>query len=139
MLAKLAIKLRTMQLYYHFCHNFARGPVFMQDHAAFNEFYDEATDDYDAVIENAMVKEGDEVVCPKMQLKSIYGRIKELKCVDAESDKVLFEQGLMLEKELCTYIEDVKQSGVSLGCETLIGDVAARSEVRQYKIGQRIR
>lgn len=139
MWAKLAIKLRAMQIYYHFAHNFCHGPVFMQDHESFAKFYDECEDDYDGVAEQALVKEGEQAICPKMQLKGIYGIIKELRCTDADDNKVLYSEGLKLEKDLCLWIEEMGQSGLSLGCETLIGDICRRSQVRQYLIGQRIK
>lgn len=139
MIAQIAVTLRTMQLYYHFVHNVLRGQNFIGDHQIFGKWYDDLQEDYDSVIEEAILLEGDKAACPKEQLKIIFETINSLQCIGAENNKVYFLEAMKLEKILNNQIMGAKESGLGLGTETLIGDVAKRSGNRQYIIGQRIK
>ena len=82
--------------------------------------------------------EGEEVAELKEQLKDIYSNLKSYQC-SVKENKEYFKQGLSLEKQLCILIENFIKKGCSSGTEQLIGDVANRSECRQYKILQRLK
>jgi DNA-binding ferritin-like protein len=136
-LKSLAIHIRAMDLYYHACHNLVKGTVFYQDHEAFGEYYKQLSSDYDMVIERAINKEGRESADLKVQLKEVYQKIKELPCFVKEN-KEYFVKAMELEKELCSKIDGYIKQGCSAGTEQLIGDIANRSETRQYLINQRL-
>ena len=138
-LKDIAVKLRTMHLYYQAAHNLVKGTVFYQDHEALGEYYTSIACDYDMTIERAITLEGDEVADPKIQLKQVYQDIKDLPCIDVKENKQYFTEGMKLEKELCKGIKEYIDKGCSPGTEQLIGDIANRSEKRQYLISRRIK
>jgi len=129
--------LRLMQLYAHMAHHVCKGPLFFQDHEFLGSLYAEVEGDYDAVAERAINKEGLSVVNLNSQLKSIYSKAKNLPD-ESKDDKTHLKKVLELEKELCSIIEKLVPN-VSAGTEQLIGNVADKSEVRQYKLEQRLK
>ena len=56
-----------------------------------------------------------------------------------KENKVFYQFQLMMEQELCKKISMAIAAGVSPGTEQMLGDLCDKSEVRQYKIKQRIR
>lgn len=140
MLSKIAAYLRAMQLYYQSAHNLVKGSLFNQDHGTFAGFYDELSAAYDSVIERAINVEGDQAADIKVQLKEIFNHLKDKPCIGVAENKVFFQAGLDCEKSLCQMIEEaVKAPGISEGTKQLIGDIADKSEVRQYLITRRIK
>ena len=138
MLKEIAVKLRSMQLAYQAMHNLSKGSNFYADHEALSGYYDAVSADYDMVIERAINTEGQEVADLKPQLKAIYNEIKDLKCEVSSNDE-FFQQAIKMEKELCAKIESHIKSGCSAGVEQLIGDIANKSEGRQYLINRRLK
>jgi DNA-binding ferritin-like protein len=136
---ELAITLRCLQLYAHNAHNLVARIVFMQDHEMLGEIYTAAEGDYDSVIERIIGLYGSEQVnlveiqhmaCQKMAtLPSV---VKE--------NSMYFQAILQLESDICTKVNElVRGQKVTVGTEQMIGDIADRSEVRQYKLKQRIK
>lgn len=138
-LKEIATHLRTMDLYYHTAHNLVKGTVFYQDHEALSEYYEQVSCDYDSVIERAITLEGDKAADIKSQLKSIYEKTKSLPCYDVKENKDYFVKGMELEKQLCSMIDSYIKAGCSAGTEQLVGDIANKSEIRQYLISRRIK
>lgn len=139
MLSKIANYLRAMQLFYHAAHNLSKGSLFFQDHETLGDFYSEIEKDYDAVIERAINKEGDQVADLQAQLKDIFSQIKSKQIVGVKENKDFFVQGLECEKFLCEMIQQACSiPECSEGTKQLIGDISNRSEVRQYKILRRV-
>jgi DNA-binding ferritin-like protein len=137
-LKEIAIKLRAMDFYYHTAHNLVKGTVFYQDHEALAEYYTTISSDYDCVIERAINLEGDSVAELKSQLKNVYNELKDIPN-SVKENKQYFVKGLEFEKDLCEAIKEYIDAGCSPGTEQLIGDVANRSEIRQYLINRRIK
>ena len=133
MLSDVAVVLRTLQLYYHSCHNIVVGPDFNHDHALFGDFYEEVEDDYDAMIEESILNEGRNGINLKNQLKQIYDNIKAIDVMTVDR-LVMYRTGIQLEKKLQTMLEECKKSNPTLGTETLLGDVAKKCGVRLYKM-----
>jgi len=139
MISKIANHLRAMHLYYHACHNLVKGSVFSQDHGTFASFYDQCEGDYDAAIERAINKEGEESAHLLTQLKEVFTKLKDKPCCGVKENKEYFKAGLVMEQELCKMIEDFVRAGVSVGVEQCLGNMADKSEIRQYLIAQRIK
>jgi DNA-binding ferritin-like protein len=139
MLAKIANYLRAMQLFYHASHNLVKGAVFNQDHGTFASFYDQCESDYDSVIERAINIEGPQVADLSIQMKEIYNNLKGKPTHEVKENKEYFLAGLEMEKQLCQMIEECCAAKCSIGTEQAIGNVADKSEVRQYLISQRIK
>lgn len=101
--------------------------------------YEEVEGEYDSVAER-MIGLGDS---SQLNLHAITDAVSQ-KCkqypIDAKENAALFQAALQLEKELQQQIEMmVKAGGVSQGVVQLLGDIAQRSEIRTYKIKQRIK
>lgn len=140
MLYELIVYLRAMQLFYHSCHNLTKGPLFFADHEAFGGFYSSLEKDYDDVVERAIPTEGEGVADPVKQIQEVYKILKEKNLTPVKENKDMFLKGLECEKHLCKLIDIKCKSGkISEGTRQLIGDIANASEVRQYKISQRLK
>jgi DNA-binding ferritin-like protein len=128
---KLATILRSLQLYSHQAHNLIRGQTFFQDHEFLGEIYPAYETDYDDVVERC-IGTGE-----KIDIKAVNKQAAE----NLPSDSLLtvdfcFARLLTNEKLLCKQIEEVTPK-VSIGTQQLIGEIANKSEVRQYKLKQR--
>lgn len=135
-LLKLVVSIRAMQLYYHYCHNLTSGPTFGSDHAMFNDFYSELACQYDQVAEYTVATIGVAKFDTVKISKAISMRLDKLS-VEAMSPDKMFKEGLKLEKSLQEDLEEVDEKG-SLGMKNLIGELAQTSDVRTYKIQQRL-
>jgi DNA-binding ferritin-like protein len=138
MISQISIQLRAMHLYYHMCHNMVKGSLFNQDHSTFASFYDQCDSDYDSAIERAINKEGEKSACLAEQMKEVFKIIKPLPCCEVKENKEFYKAGLDLEVKLCKMIDDCIKFGVSSGTEQVIGNIADKSEVRQYLIQRRL-
>lgn len=135
----LLIHLRLMNLLLHQYHNVCARVGFYADHEAFGAMYEEVEGEYDSVAER-LIGLGDS---SQLNLHAITDAVSQ-KCkqfpIDAKENAALFQAALQLEKELQQQIEMmVKAGGVSQGVVQLLGDIAQRSEIRTYKIKQRIK
>ncbi len=126
---KLIAYLRLMQLYAHIAHNVLGGKTFFQDHEFLAEIYQAYEGHYDAVVER-LIGLGKKIDLVKVHTE-VCKSLEEPKSYD-ECFKYLLEA----EQELCQMIESEK--GLSEGTRQLLGDIASLSEVRQYKLKQRL-
>lgn len=135
MLQSLA-HLRFMNLFYHQAHNTAARVPFFADHEAFGSFYAEMDSDYDSVAERMIGKGMDftleEVMMPVMEKMSNLPP-------SMGDNKAMFAYGLQLEEQLLRIIDEYIAKGVSEGTRQMLGDIADRTEIRIYKIKQRIK
>jgi DNA-binding ferritin-like protein len=132
----LAIQFRAAQLYTHNAHHQIKGITFFADHKFLASAYEAYTEAYDAIIE-------------RMIGTDIPYDLNEI--LTAATDKVLsypntlnipstsiFNVILDIEKSLCDTIDSYGDE-YSTGTINLIAQFADDSEVRQYKIRQRIK
>jgi DNA-binding ferritin-like protein len=133
----LIIQLRTMQLFAHNAHNLMAHLVFFSDHAFFADTYSALEDDYDAVVERTLGVEGEKATPLNTILKEVAIKLSKLPCLGIKENSVFFKAQLKLEQELCTMIAGLYPT-ISAGTQQLIGEIANQSEIRQYKIKQRI-
>lgn len=127
----IAALLRYMQLTAHIGHNILGGKTFLQDHAFLADLYAAYEAHYDDIIER-MIGLDEEVDLVDIQKESVSG-LKSPKSYEA-----CYKELLDCEAELCNMIEKlVKES--SQGTANLIQGIADESEVRQYKLKQRLK
>ena len=130
-LTRILTVLRAGQLYYQAAHNLTKGETFLQDHGFLGEAYEAFAEAYDGVAERS-VGLGEKPDLFKINEES--AKISSgLKIEDLDG---AFEQALEVEKSLVKEIEQVGK--VSKGTDNLLAGIADESEVRIYKIQQRL-
>jgi DNA-binding ferritin-like protein len=110
------------------------GPVFFSDHSFASDTYTSAADAYDSVIERCigMHDYGNE------ELKSINEEAcKNMAVSTYQSPEQAFKTFMMIEKLLCQSLAE-EMKGASEGTKNLLAQLADDSEVRQYKLKQRL-
>ena len=133
---KAIIAARVLQLYYHYCHNLVTGPTFLQDHEMFGGFYASVENDYDALVEYLIATLGNKAIETKAVNQLLMKQLTAIQ-VESMSAEDMFSKGLELEDELYSAIRILDAKG-SIGVKNLIGDIAQKSDVRQYKVQQRL-
>lgn len=134
---KVAIAARTLQLYYHYCHNLCTGSTFMQDHAEFAANYAQAQLDYDTIVEYMIATLGNKAFDTKAINQILMEKLSSFKVESMSVDK-MFEVALKLEKEYQEVIVPLEKKG-SLGLKNALAGIAQLSDVRIYKIQQRLK
>lgn len=133
---KAIIAARVLQLYYHYCHNLVTGPTFTQDHELLGSFYGEAETAYDDLAEYLVATLGNQAFDTKAVTQVLASKLAESQ-VESMSAEDMFSKGLELEEELQEALEALNAGG-SIGLQNLIGDIAQKSDVRKYKVQQRL-
>lgn len=123
--------LRYLQFYSHISHNVLGGETFFQDHSFLGELYSTYEDEYDSVVER-LIGLGKKVDFPKIHKDAV----KDLSAPKSYDE--CFKSILLSEEELCDSIEEYVKDA-SQGTIQLLGDIANRSEMRQYKLKQRLK
>lgn len=136
-LLSLVISIRSLHLYYHYCHNLTYGPTFLADHNTFADFYTELAGQYDQVSEYAVALLGNSKFDVENINKAIAMRLDGM-AVNKLSPGEMFKQALKLEKDLVEDLEALDKKS-SIGMKNLLGDLAQTSDVRTYKIQQRLK
>lgn len=136
----IAAQLRTLQLFYHQAHNLSKGSSFFSDHDAFGGFYGEAEAGYDQVAERIIGLHGPEVFSLGRILKRVENNLSALPRMELiKSNEDFFDIALVMEKELCGMCDAEIENGTTEGTKQMLGDLCNFSEIRQYKIKQRLR
>ena len=133
---KLATKLREAQLFAHAAHNLVHGTSFFADHEFLGEAYEAYTKAYDETIERMIGL--DEEVNPLLITSDAATSANETFHVRRMDSYEMFYALIGLEKEICQLVKETIEAGVSHGTSNLLEGFADHSEVRQYKIAQRI-
>lgn len=129
----VAILLRYLQLYAHQAHNLISGPTFFQDHEFLGELYPAYEEDYDAVIERS-IGLGKPINIQEVNQSAA----SSLPADKGMNPKICFSSILSVEENLCRFIEKIVK-GYSEGTKQMLGNIADKSEVRQYKLKQRLK
>lgn len=127
----IAALLRYMQFYGHIGHNLLGGQTFFQDHSFLSELYSAYETHYDDIIER-MIGLEEELDLVEIQKESVSG-LKSPKSYES-----CYKDLLDCEIELCQMIEKLVKDS-SQGTANLIQGIADQSEVRQYKLKQRLK
>lgn len=131
---ELAVLLRALQLYAHNCHNLVSGPTFFQDHEFLGEIYSSAEGDYDSVIERMLGK--------KMDLDLVRVQVEaavKLKGLPLTSAQEMFMTIAQLSDAIKQQINVVISEPISEGMKQLVGEIYNQLEIKDYKLGQRLR
>lgn len=136
---ELAILLRAINLYAHSAHNLCGRVPFFQDHEFFLELYEAADDAYDDVIERMIGLYGEDSV-PSLpeQLEALHQLMSSLPEKGVKENAIYFQILLEKQKLVCSKIEELCKSGLPQGTIQMLGNIADKSEVFQYKIQRRL-
>ncbi len=127
-------QLRALQLYYHYCHNLTKGPSFNADHELFKSFYESADSEYDRMVEYHIAAFG------SLESDTVTKQVAVLLdglSVEQMSTDEMFANGLKMEYDLYQDLTSIEE-GSPIGFRNLLGDISESSDVRQYKIKQRL-
>ena len=135
----LLILLRAMQMFSQNAHHLVKGMSFQQDHAFFGDTYEAIAEDYDALAERIIGLYGEEHLDLSHILEAIHQVLLNAPSINVESNKVFYEYQINMEENLCEMVKHVISLDLPPGTEQLVGEIANKSEVRQYKIKQRLK
>lgn len=149
MFNELLILSRALNLIYHHMHNVASGHSFFADHAELALMYAAVDADYDSVAERRIglgnafsASDAANVVAEAAELLKALPEAETITIATQEistpSINAMFSFAMQLESE---YVRELKsaESGMSAGTINMLQGLADLSEVRQYKIGQRLK
>lgn len=137
-LLKLATLFRSAQLYAHHCHNLVKGNHFFTDHDFFGELYPLYEKAYDGCVERYLGL-GNPSIDTIELAKGSLDMISDFPKEGGECNRVFYQAILKIEKGLVACIEDCIREKMSEGTRQMIGTLADESEMRQYKIRQRLK
>lgn len=127
----LATLLRYMQFYSHMAHNLLGGNTFFQDHSFLGDLYLGYESDFDSIIER-MVGLDEEFDLIKIHKDAV----KDLEIPTSFNE--CFTEILNLEEKLCSMIEKLVPNS-SQGTANMLQGIADKSEMRQFKLKQRLK
>lgn len=136
---ELMYLLRAMQIYSQNAHHLVKGTPFHSDHAFFGDVYNGLAGDFDDVAERIIGVYGEDHLDLQNMLQTVLVKLSDAPSVGTTENKVFYEYQLKMEDKLKNLIKQIISSGVSPGIEQLIGDIANKSEMRCYKIKQRMK
>lgn len=131
----LAKTFRASQLFAHNAHNVVKGQTFFQDHEFLASTYSAYEEAYDSVVERMI---GLGFVFDIAMLTKEAGISASTYPVQRMTAKELFEALLGFETIICTLIKSYMESKPTNGTQDLLQGLADDSEMRQYKIKQRL-
>lgn len=136
----LLVALRAHQLLAHNYHHLCARVPFHQDHEFFGSVYTAADSDYDDVAERIVGLEGEAKLNLQPLMAAVVAKIGQSPSVGVKENSVFYEVLLKGEMDICAKVKIlIDNKLVSRGTEQLIGDIANKSEVRQYKMKQRLK
>lgn len=131
---QLAINLRVLQLFAHVAHHRVSGRPFLSDHLMLGEFYSAYSDAYDSVIERMI---GNGIACDEFALTMKASEaLQTLK--EQATPEAMLSSLLSGEMALQAEVENGISRGLSQGTINLLAALADDSEVRCYKLRQRL-
>lgn len=130
---KLAEIFRASQFYAHIAHNVASGSSFFSDHDYLGELYSAYESAYDDVVER-MIGLGQNPDLTEITMNAA----KYIKGHTHDSTEQCFAYLLSMEQEICDEISSLVKDA-SDGTQNMLQDMADKSEMRQYKLGQRLK
>ena len=133
---KLATLYRAGQFYAHAAHNFTKGATFFQDHEFLGGLYGTYEDAYDGLVER-MIGTG-EAFSVQTILTNATALANKYADPSAFSPAVMFGVLLDMEKQFRAEIDAIYDSA-STGTQNMLAGLADESEVRSYKIQQRLK
>ena len=140
LMLKLSQHLQAMKLCYHNSHHIASRVAFFSDHEAFGSFYGELDGHFDDVIERSIGLYGSDVANLGIIMQGVAAKTALCPSTKASDNSTLFSYGLQLEGELVVLVETIcKSPECKESTKQLISEIGNKSEMRQYKIKQRVK
>ncbi|NDC24782.1 MAG: hypothetical protein EBZ49_11750 [Proteobacteria bacterium] len=136
---ELAVIFKALNLYARAAHHLAARTPFHSDHAFFAEVYGAADDAFDSIIERMIGLMGEESVGYPGILMEAASKVQKLPYAGVKENAMFYQVILDMEKQICAKASEIIQAGVTPGVEQLVGELCNQSEMRQYKIKQRIK
>jgi DNA-binding ferritin-like protein len=136
---ELLYLLRAMNIYSQSAHHLVKGTPFHSDHAFFGDTYDALIGAYDSVAERIVGLYGEEPLKLDVVMSMAMNKIADAPSIGVMDNKVFYEYQERLESRLRDLVAKIIATGVSPGVEQLIGEIANQSEIRSYKIKQRMK
>ena len=128
-----------MNIYAQSAHHLVKGTPFHSDHAFFGDTYDALIGAYDSVAERIVGLYGEEPLKLDVVMSMAMNKIADAPSIGVMDNKVFYEYQERLESRLRDLVAKIIATGVSPGVEQLIGEMANQSEIRSYKIKQRMK
>lgn len=140
LMLKLAQQLQAMKMCYHNAHHIASRVGFFADHDSLGSFYGQLDSDFDDVMERSIGLYGTEVANLGVIMQGVAAKTATCPSNRATDNSALFSHGLQLETELVGLVEAIcKSPECKESTKQLISEIGNKSEMRQYKIKQRIK
>lgn len=136
---ELLYLLRAMQMYAQNAHHLVKGTPFHSDHGFFGDVYDTVAGDFDDVAERIVGIYGEEHLNLQNMMQAVVGKLMDAPSTGVEDNKIFYSYQLKMEDTLCKLIDRIISTGVNPGTEQLIGEICNKSEMRRYKIRQRMK
>jgi len=133
----LAIALRAAQLFAHNAHNSTTGCTFFSDHEFLGEAYPAYEEAYDGVVERCIGLAIDIDLC-EITLAAAKAACKGISATSLTDSVNDFNNLYAMEKAICACVDDAI-NGTSNGTQNFLQGIADNSEMRQYKICQRLK
>ena len=130
------IKARALQLYYHYCHNLVTGCAFHSDHSFFGASYAALEGSYDSLVEYFIAIYGNSVFSTKEITELTCDELEDLE-MNSMSAEGMYQLAVTFEQDFQMYLVDVNQVA-RLGLQNAVQGMATESDVRLYKIRQRL-
>lgn len=133
---QLATLYRAAQFYAHAAHNFAKGATFYQDHEALGELYGAYEEAYDSIVER-MIGNGEPFSIQQI-LTNATAEANKYADPSTFSQVTSFQVLQGMEQRIRASI-DIQIGAQTQGTQNLLAQLADDSEMRSYKIGQRLK
>ena len=134
-LADIALVYRTAQFVAHGFHNLVKGQTFFEDHEFLGELYGKYEGAYDSCVERIIAFTGTADVTGITSKASAAAAQYN---PNGKSSSEMFLTILNFEKNFCAMIKTVVPDSTD-GTQNFLQGLADESEMRQYKISQKIR
>lgn len=133
---QLATLYRAAQFYAHAAHNFSKGATFFQDHEFLGELYGTYEEAYDSIVER-MIGNGEPFSIQQI-LTNAAAEANRYADPSTFSQQTSFQVLLGLEQRIRASI-DIQIGAQTQGTQNLLAQLADDSEMRNYKIAQRLK
>lgn len=131
---ELATLYRSAQFYAHMAHNIAKGQTFLEDHEYFGTLYAAYEEAYDGLIERMIGLGGN----PDIPSITVEAATMVADHDSSQTTQSCFAYLLKFEKSFCEEVKRIMSKN-TVGTQNFLQGLADQSEMRQYKIGQRLK
>lgn len=139
MFKELLAYIRAMQIFSQSAHHLVGRTPFHSDHEFFGEVYTELSSNYDAVAERIVGLFGEEQLELNSLMALVAQHLQGKPSTGVKENSQFYSSQLQCEQYLQNLIKQLQVAGVSPGTENLLQGIGEQSEIRTYKIKQRLK